>query len=583
MAGPVPGPQSGGQSGTFDVKPSDLYRVSQGIAAQQTPMDRGAKDLLDKLREYPDAGGYGTAPEAFAASYVKVGNLYLETWAKSVVSIGGAAVGFTSTANTYAKAEAANDPTGKTKALTQPLPKVIETPPNYGSVPHIKWGDDDGGDDFLRSLLEWVPEPVREVLRPVVKHAFRMGKVAEVYPYPQQHYLYALHQAWLGMTAPLSMAESALTGYVDSITQQSNSEWHTAMRQFCSSLWGTTAWGRSRQGYEWKHDSGSAQTSSHPVMAVLFDTAEKVGNLLRDFAEAAVYINGEVWEVYTDAIRDAVPKIEVDLKDGVGMDDLKGLVKGVAKSVVKGAAQLGAGIVLNIDTPRLNAIVNEYNRRVNALVPQMDALVGPLEEARRSAPKFEAQEARAEAFGRRALNEFRKEHQWTDPADAANGVYKVDLAASEWMNNGHTLDKHVGKTPEQLAQRLRDQGDPATASWPHGKPTVGAASTFADLPSAQKYTQHNIDQHSSEIKAWLEGPPPPAEGDVRKFVGPGPNGEVTGTSVTKQPYDPSDPTTGFKESGMAARPVDVKNVDTRLKYDSSLDPPFVVITSMPAR
>lgn len=151
------------------------------------------------------------------------------------------------------------------------------------------------------------------------------------------------------------------------------------------------------------------------------------------------------------------------------------------------------------------------------------------------------------------------------------------------MANGHTVDKHVGKSPEQLAQRLRDQGDPATASWPHGKPTVGAASSFTDLSSAQRFTQYNIDQHSADIKQWLDGPPPPADGEVRKFVGAGPNGEVTGTSVTKQPYDPADPMTGFKQGGMEAKPIDVKNIDTRLKYDSSLDPPFAVITSMPAR
>lgn len=217
MAGPQPGPPAAGPNGTIDVKPSDLYRVSGGVAAQQSPMDRGAKQLLEKLREYPDAGGYGTAPQAFAASYVKVGNRFLEVWAKSIVSIGGAAVGFTSTANSYAKAEAANDPSGKTKAVHQPLPAVIEKVPDYGSVPNLRWGDDDGGDDVIRTLLEWVPGPVRDVLRPVVKHAFRMGKVAEVYPYPQQHYLNSLSKAWMSMTMTLSVTESALTGNVDSI------------------------------------------------------------------------------------------------------------------------------------------------------------------------------------------------------------------------------------------------------------------------------------------------------------------------------------------------------------------------------
>ncbi|MEU9224114.1 RNase A-like domain-containing protein [Streptomyces massasporeus] len=569
------------QNGTIDVKPTDLHRVSGGVASQQTVMDKGAKSLLDDLHKYPDAGGYGTSPQAFATSYVKVGNRFIEVWARSVVSIGGAAVGFTSTANAYAKAEAANDPTGKAKPVVQPLPKVIEKPPAYGSVPNLKWGDDDGGDDFIRRLLEWVPEPVRDVLRPVVEHAFRMGKVAEVYPFPQQHYLNSLSQAWMATTSPLSTAESGLTGNVSSITQQTNSEWHDAMRHFCSSLWGTTSWGKSREGYEWKHDSSSSQTATHPVMTVLFDTAQKVSDLLHDFAEAAVYLNREVWDVYIEAVRDAIPKVEVNLKDGVGMDDVKGLVKGVVKGVAKGASQLGQGIVLNMDTAKLNAIVTEYNRRVDALVPKLDALMGALDEAHRSAPKFEAQEARAESFGMRALNDFKTEHRWTEPEDTKNGVYRIDLASSEWLENGHTLDRHVGKSSEQLAQRLRDQGDPPGGTWVHGKPSIGGASSFTDLKSAQRYTQYNIDSHSAEIKAWLDGPPDP-NNPYKKFVGPGPNGEATGISVRKQPYDPSDPMTGFKEGGMNVRSIEVKNVDTRLKYDPNLDPPFVVVTSMPA-
>ncbi|MEV5362310.1 RNase A-like domain-containing protein [Streptomyces cellulosae] len=316
-------------------------------------------------------------------------------------------------------------------------------------------------------------------------------------------------------------------------------------------------------------------------MTVLFDMARKVGDLLYEFAEAAVYLNGEVWDLYLEAVREAIPKIEVSLKDGVGMDDVKGLVKGLGKSIAKGASQLGQGIVLNMDTAKLNAIVTEYNRRVDALVPKLDALMGPLDEAHRSAPKFEAQEARAEAFGARALNDFKDGHPWTDPEDTKKGVYRVDLASSEWLENGHTLDKHVGKTPEQLAQRLRDQGDPPTGSWVHGRPSIGGASTFTDLKSAQRYTQCNIDAHAAEIKAWLDGPPDAAN-MYKKLVGPGPNGEVTGIGVRKQPYDPSDPMTGFKEGGMNVKSLEMQKIDTRLKYDPNLDPPFVVVTSMPA-
>ncbi|MFD1273459.1 hypothetical protein ACFQ51_22200 [Streptomyces kaempferi] len=69
---------------------------------------------MTALEKYPDAGGYGTAAQAFATAYVEVGNRYLEVWARSVVSVGGAAVGFATTANNYSRAEAANDASGKT-------------------------------------------------------------------------------------------------------------------------------------------------------------------------------------------------------------------------------------------------------------------------------------------------------------------------------------------------------------------------------------------------------------------------------------------------------------------------------------
>ncbi|MCC9689284.1 RNase A-like domain-containing protein [Streptomyces sp. MNU103] len=573
-------PTPTGPNGTIDVQPADLHRVAGGVASQQTVMDRGVRDLLDELRTYPDAGGYGTSPQAFATSYVKVANRFLEVWARSIVSIGGAAVGFATTANTYAKAEAANDPKGKAKPLVQPPPAVTEKETAYGPVPNLKWGDNDGGDDFIRRILEWVPEPVRDLLRPVVKHAFRMGKVAEVYPFPQQHYLNSLHQAWMEATVPLSTAEQGLTGNVSSITQQSNSEWHDAMRQFCSSLWGTTAWGKNRESYEWKHDSSSSQTATHPVMTVLFDTARKVGDLLYEFAEAAVYLNGEVWDVYIEAVRDAIPKVEVDLKDGVGMDDVKGLVKGLGKSIAKGASQLGQGIVLNMDTARLNAIVTEYNRRVDALVPKLDALMAPLDEAHRSAPKFEAQEARAQGFGMRALEDFKDSQVWLK-VDSA-GKYDLNLAANEYLENGHTFDKHVGKTDEQLAQRLRDQQTSGpTQAWPYGKPFPRASSAFPDYQRAEELTEYNLNRNKTAIEAWIKGPPPPDEGKVKEFRATAPNGEFSGRSVFKQPIDPNDPMSGYKQGGADAKAYDVNGIQTRIRYDSSRTPPFTVMTSMP--
>ncbi|MEV1026782.1 RNase A-like domain-containing protein [Streptomyces sp. NPDC050264] len=565
------------QGGTIDVKPSNLHQVAGGFAGQQTPFDKAAKDLITALKEYPDAGGYGAAAQGFATAYVKAGNRFLDVWAKSVASIGGAAVGFATTANNYSKAEAANDASGQTQPQTQPPPVVIDKPPRYESVPDLKWGDDDGGDDFIRSILEWIPDVVWHIIRPLLEHALRWGKVADVYPFPQQHYLNSLSQDWSNMTMTLSMTESGLTGLVDSVTLQSNSEWYDAMRKFCSSLWGTTAWGKSRVGYEWKHDSSASQTATHPVMTVLFDSAMKISDLLREFAEAAVDLNHKVWKIYFEAVKQAVG--DIDLSDGVDLKDLKEGAKGVGrflKGVVTGGAELGAEITLNIDTAALNAVVEAYNRRVNALTPKLNALDDALDEAYLSAPTYAAEEARAEAFGTRALNDFKHEQQWTKSGDTQNGVYKLDLANNEWLGGGHTLDKHVGKTDEQLAQRLRDQGNPPTAAWPHGKPSIGAASTFPTAERAQELTQYNIDKNSPAIKNWLDDP---NRDPKLPLTADAPNGEYSGRSVTKQPNAVNGE--GFKNKGLEAQAIPVKGVRTILKYDPSLDPPFAVLTSMP--
>ncbi|GCB48694.1 RNase A-like domain-containing protein [Streptomyces sp. NL15-2K] len=567
--GTPPTPPGGG---TIDVKPSNLHQVAGGFAGQQTPFDKAAKDLVTALKEYPDAGGYGTAAQAFATAYVQAGNRFLEVWAKSVVSVGGAAVGFATTANTYAKAEAANDASGQTVARTQPPPVVIDKVPDYGSVPDLKWGDDDGGDDFIRSILEWIPDAVWHIIRPLLEHAFRWGKVAEVYPYPQQHYLNSLSQAWSNTTMSLSITESGLTGLVSSITLQSNSEWYDAMRQFCSSLWGTTDWGKSREGYEWKHDSSGSQTASHPVMTVLFDTAKKISDLLREFAEAAVELNGKVWDIYMEAVKQAVG--DIDLSDGVDLNDVKEGAKGVGrflKGLATGAAELSVEITLNIDTAALNAVVEAYNRRVNALTPRFGALTGALDEAHRSAPTYAAEEARAEAFGARALNDFKKQHKYTTDADEKNHFYPIDLANAEGLYGGHSVDKHVGKTDEQLAQRLRDQ----QITRPDGSVRPLAASSYPDLASAQRFTQDTLDdiRNAEKIERWLdrlEREPVANERSTltldKSFT------EVTGRTVPRTAYD---------ADGLQAQGIDAHGANVVLRYKRGLVPPFIVLTSMP--
>ncbi|MBD0745551.1 hypothetical protein BG418_28345 [Streptomyces sp. CBMA152] len=125
-------------------------------------------------------------------------------------------------------------------------------------------------------------------------------------------------------------------------------------------------------------------------------------------------------------------------------------------------------------------------------------------------------------------------------------------------------------TDDQLAQRLRDQTN------------APAASSFTDLASAQKFTQAALNDHDNAIRIdeWLQG--------VEKKKKNNPNwdpnnssiqpqikftfNEDTGSTITRADYD---------AHGMGATATKTRSVQVALKYKEGMDPPFVVVTSMP--
>jgi Bacterial CdiA-CT RNAse A domain len=64
-----------------------------------------------------------------------------------------------------------------------------------------------------------------------------------------------------------------------------------------------------------------------------------------------------------------------------------------------------------------------------------------------------------------------------------------DLAADERCG-GHTVARHVGKTNQELADRLRQQ------------PQISAASTYTDLPTAETVVGAALARESSRIETW---------------------------------------------------------------------------------
>jgi hypothetical protein len=140
------------------------------------------------------------------------------------------AVGCTETANAYTRADAAAHPQPGKTAEQRPRPAVIDKAPNFDSIPDIKWGDDDGGDDFLRGLMEGIPEIVRDILQPLCKNVFRVGRVADVHPFPQQHYLNSLCHSWMNVSIVATMGADQLTQAVGAITNHQQADWEAASR-----------------------------------------------------------------------------------------------------------------------------------------------------------------------------------------------------------------------------------------------------------------------------------------------------------------------------------------------------------------
>ncbi|MFD5076053.1 RNase A-like domain-containing protein [Streptomyces sp. NPDC058371] len=555
MGTPSPSP-----SATIDVTPSVLYGVSSGVAAQQGMLDRGIKLFLDELARYPDGGGRGTAVREFAKAYKQVSRRYLQVWAKSVVSVGGAAVGFTTTGNNYAAADAATHPSPSHQPTRQPAPIVVDKAPAYGPVTDFKWGDVDDGQDFVERALEGVEAAILTVLRPLLEDACRWGKAAEILPLPNHLRVNSISETWRMPQVTLSTVDGMLTGLVGSITDQHNSEWYSAMRTFCSTLWGTSAWGRQREGYNWANDAVGRQGANHPVFAVLFDTCETMVDVVYDYAKAAEDVRDDLHRIYRQAVIDTLP--DIDLSDGVDLKDVKNLGKGLWKLGKSAVGDLSAGIVLNMDEGAMNQAVTEYNNRVHRQVPRLEALLAPLDEAYDSAPTFNAEVARAEAFGARALTDFKGDPLYTVPGDdESNHKYPLDLANQEGVSGAHVIDKHVGKTDEQLGQRLRDQA----RLYPDGVVRPIAVSTFNNLGDAQRYTQAVLDdpENQKKIEKWLTN------------NRPNKGNRTIGLEFANQ-------TTGRTWSRGDSQPHDSDKVQVTLRYRPGGHPPYVVLTSTPS-
>ncbi|MFD7258109.1 RNase A-like domain-containing protein [Streptomyces sp. NPDC059874] len=568
MAGTAPPPPN--QNGGFDVQPVHVYHASQLLQDAQLAHDKRASALVDTLNKYNQSAGRGSGAHNFAFAYMMVVEKFLEVWGRSVVSVGGAAVGLTVTANHYVLADWEASGRKGAQPKNAPEPAVINKPPRYGPVNSIKWsgtGEDADSWWFTGAIGEF-PDALAAIAGPSFQYALRQGKTHEISPGFKQDEGRDMAKSWRLIAGETLKASDEFTDAISTITDtRGNGEWQRAMRAFGQSVWGTTEWGRARDGNlnrdvtgrNWRTNRDVSPSANRPIVDVLKKTADTVQETLDHLAQVMDTTRATTERCGSEAARAMVK----DLTTGL---DLKDITKLAVGAIV---GEVVLSFRSHMDEATVNAAVENYHREFQEAADKLMGLVPELEEAILSAPTYQSEIARAQGFGARSLNEFKQEHRWQRGGESPTPfMYSFDLATNEDLGGGHTLDKHVGKTDEQLLQRHRDESKPS------GKLELMSTSSFADFESAQKYTQYNIRKNTTEIQDWLKNPPPSPPSKTFQVPSVPMEGPLQGNAVTGRTSERLDATT--------AGPVrDAHGVSTRIKYDPNLNPPFVVVTSMP--
>ncbi|MET9668936.1 hypothetical protein ABZY19_26765 [Streptomyces sp. NPDC006475] len=235
--------------GRFDVKPQHLYFTSLVVRDGQFAYDKKAKALTETLDKYSQSAGTGWGADSFADRYGIVAGKFLELWAKSVVSVGGVAVGFTQTANNYAQADWAASKGKGEPPEEKPPPAVIDTAPKYGPPNDLTWrGEGEYHDSWaISGILGEVPDFLMFIMKPVVDEGLRLGRVHEITPGVKEEEFRDIAGAWRHASKDVKKAADDFTDAISYITDPTgNGEWQAAMRAFCQTIWGTTAWGKAR-------------------------------------------------------------------------------------------------------------------------------------------------------------------------------------------------------------------------------------------------------------------------------------------------------------------------------------------------
>jgi hypothetical protein len=350
--------------GGFDVQPQHLYFTSLVVRDGQFDYDKQAKTLTETLVKYSQSAGTGWGADSFADRYGIVAGKFLELWAKSVVSVGGVAVGLTQTANNYVLADwAAGKGKGAPPEEKQP-PAVITTAPEYGPPNDLTWrGEGEYHDSWaISGILGEVPDFLMFIMKPVVDEGLRLGRVHEITPGVKEEEFRDIAGAWREASKGVKKAADDFTDAISYITDPTgNGEWQAAMNAFCQTIWGTTAWGKVRDqraevtpkkgARSWKTHGKMDPATRRPIIEVLDKSANTIQKLFDDLAD----VGQKTTETTTRLAKEAADKTVKDLTTGLDPFELTRLAVGLV------VAEVVLTFRSHMDKEAMDAAVGAYH------------------------------------------------------------------------------------------------------------------------------------------------------------------------------------------------------------------------------
>src|SRR5205823_4128241 len=119
---------------------------------------------------------------------------------------------------------------------------------------------------------------------------------------------------------------------------------------------------------------------------------------------------------------------------------------------------------------------------------------------------------------------------------------------------GHGNEKHVGRSDNQLGDRLSNE------------PNTDTASTYENYGDAKKYSQQTIDSNKQQVSNWLKDAKP---GSKKEFTVDD-TGSVTGRSLSREDW----------RNGTGSKPVNGATVV--LKADPNAPGGYYILTTFPS-